>query len=48
MAHKSQGADDKMWPPHLKHIFIEIMVEEQIKDNMENGVFKGPMWETMT
>ena len=48
MAHESQDADDKMWPPHVEHIFIEIMVEEQIKGNMENDVFKGPMWETMT
>ena len=37
-----------MWPLHIEHIFIEIMVEEQIKGNMENGVFEGPMWETMT
>ena len=41
-------SDDIMWPPHVEHIFIEIMVEEQIKGNMENGVFEGPMWETMT
>ena len=37
-----------MWPLHIEHIFIEIMVEEQIKGKMENGIFKGPMWETMT
>ncbi|XP_075633552.1 uncharacterized protein LOC142606022 [Castanea sativa] len=48
MAHESQDAYDKMWPPHIEHIFIKIMVEEQIKGNMENGVFKGLMWETMT
>ncbi|KAM4102090.1 hypothetical protein ACB094_05G196800 [Castanea mollissima] len=36
-----------MWPPHVEHIFVEIMVEEQIKGNMENGVFKGLMWTTM-
>ena len=48
MAHESQDADDKMWPPHVEHIFIEIIVEEQIKGNMQNDVFKGPMWETMT
>ena len=48
MAHESQDVDDIMWPPHVEHIFIEIMVEEQIKGNMENGVFKGPMWEIMT
>ena len=23
-------------------------MDEQIKSNMENGVFKGPMWETIT
>ena len=48
MAHESQEADDKLWPPHLEHIFIEIMLKEQIKGNMENGVFKGPMWQSMT
>ena len=48
MAHESQDVDDKMWPPHVEHIFIEIIVKEQIKGNMENDVFKGPMWETMT
>ena len=48
MAHESRDADDKMWPPHVEHIFIEIIVKEQIKGNMENDVFKGPMWETMT
>ena len=26
-----------MWPPHVEHIFIEIMLEEQLKGNMENG-----------
>ena len=48
MAHESQDADDKLWPPHVESIFIEIMLEEQIKGNMENGVFKGPIWQTMT
>ncbi|KAK9993715.1 hypothetical protein SO802_023418 [Lithocarpus litseifolius] len=45
MAHESQDADDKLWPSHVEHIFIEIMLEEQIKGNMENGLFKGPMWQ---
>ena len=48
MAHELQDADDKLWPPHVESIFIEIMLEEQIKGNMENGVFKGPIWQTMT
>lgn len=30
------------------NIFNAIMLEEQIKGNMENGVFKGPMWQLMT
>ncbi|KAK9986894.1 hypothetical protein SO802_031845 [Lithocarpus litseifolius] len=37
-----------MWPPHVEHIFIEIMLEEQLKGNMENDVFKGPMWASIT
>ena len=48
MAHESQDVDDKIWPPHVEHIFIEIMVKEQIKGNMKNDVFKGPIWEAMT
>ena len=37
MAHESQEVDEKIWPPQVKHIFIEIMLEEQLKGNMENG-----------
>ena len=48
MAHESQEVDDKMWPPHVEHVFTEIMLEELLKGNMENGVFKGPIWQTIT
>ena len=48
MARESQDLEDKKWPAHVEHIFIEIMVEEQIKGNMENGVFKGTLWEAIT
>mgnify|MGYP000846237236 CR=1 FL=1 len=48
MTHESQDADDKLWSPHVEHIFIENILEEQINGNMENGVFKGPMWQKMT
>ena len=48
MAHESQEVDDKLWPSHLEHIFIEIILKEQIKGNMKNGVFRGPMWQSMT
>ena len=37
-----------MWPPHVEHIFIEIMLKEQLKGNMPNGVFKGPTWASIT
>ena len=31
MAHESQEADEKKWPPHVEHIFIKIMLEEQLR-----------------
>ena len=40
MAHESQETDEKKWPSHVEHIFIEIMLEEQLKGNMPNSVFK--------
>ena len=48
MAHESQEADEKKWPPHVEHIFVEIMLEEQLKGNMPSGVFKGPTWASIT
>ncbi|KAL0015494.1 hypothetical protein SO802_002563 [Lithocarpus litseifolius] len=48
MAHESQEADEKKWPPHVEQIFIEIMLEEQLKGNMPNDVFKGPTWASIT
>ena len=48
MAHESQDVDDKLWHSHVEHIFIEIILEEQIKGNMANGAFKSPMWQSMT
>ena len=48
MAHESQETDEKRWPPHVEHIFIEIMLEEQLKRNMPNGVFKSPTWASIT
>ena len=48
MAHESQEADEKKWPPHVEHIFVEIMLEEQLNGNMPSGVFKGPTWASIT
>ena len=47
MAQETQDADDKMWPPHIEQIFIEIMLDEQLKGNMEM-VCKTPVWESIT
>ena len=37
-----------MWPPHIEQIFIDIMVDEQQKGNMEHGVFKAKTWLSIT
>ena len=44
MAQETQDAYDKMWPPYIEQIFIDIMVDEQQKGNMEHSVFKGTTW----
>ena len=42
MAQETQDADDNvMWSSHIEQIFIDIMVDEQQKGNMEHGVFKA-------
>ena len=37
-----------MWPPHIEQIFIDNMVDEQQKGNMEHGVFKATTWLSIT
>ena len=44
MAQETQDADDKLWPPHIEQVFIDIMIDEQEKGNMEHGVFKAKAW----
>ncbi|KAM3695959.1 hypothetical protein ACJW31_06G002000 [Castanea mollissima] len=48
MAQETQDADNKMWPPHIEKIFIDIMVDEQQKGNMEHDVFKAKAWLSIT
>ena len=49
MAQETQDVDDNvMWPSHIEQIFIDIMVEEQQKGNMEHGVFKAKTWLSIT
>nr|POE95372.1 hypothetical protein CFP56_22633 [Quercus suber] len=48
MAQESQNAEDKLWPSHIEKMFIDLMVDEQQKGNMEHGIFKGLAWLSMT
>ena len=48
MAQETQDVDDKKWPPHIEHLFIDLMVNEQQKGNMEHGVFKPKTWLSIT
>ena len=34
----------KLWPPLIEKLFIELMVDEQEKGNMQNGVFYKRTW----
>ncbi|KAK9986957.1 hypothetical protein SO802_031908 [Lithocarpus litseifolius] len=44
MAQETQDADNKLWPPYIEQIFMDIMVDEQQKGNMEHGIFKAKNW----
>ena len=48
MAQETQDVDDKKWPPHIEHLFIDLMVDEQQKGNMEHGVIKPKAWLSIT
>ena len=37
-----------MWPLHIEQLFIDLMVDEQQKGNMEHGVFKPSFWLSIT
>ena len=45
MTNELNNAEDlKLWPPQMEKLFIDIMVEECIKGNMPDGVFKRSTW----
>ena len=48
MAQESQNAKEPKWPSHIEKIFIDIMVDEQQKGNMEHGIFKATTWLSIT
>lgn len=39
--------EDSLWPRHVVKFFIDIMIEEVIQGNMNNGVFSLKVWKTM-
>ena len=48
MAQVSQNAEEPKWPSHIEKIFIDIMVDEQQKGNMEHCIFKATTWLSIT
>ena len=48
MAQETQDVDKKKWSSHIEHLFIDLMVDEQQKGNMEHGVFKAKVWLSIT
>ena len=48
MAQETQDVDDKKWPPHIEQLFIDLMVDEQQKGNIEHGVFNSSFWLSIT
>ena len=48
MAQEFQNAEEPKWPSHIEKIFIDIMVDEQQKGNMEHGIFKATTWLSIT
>jgi hypothetical protein len=37
--------DAKLWPPNIEKLFIQLMVEEMFKGNMQEGVFHKRIWD---
>ena len=44
MAASSNAEDWKLWPPPVEKHFIDILVEEEAKENMPSGQFKKGLW----
>uniref|UniRef100_A0A2N9GZZ6 Myb/SANT-like domain-containing protein n=1 Tax=Fagus sylvatica TaxID=28930 RepID=A0A2N9GZZ6_FAGSY len=43
----NDAEDQKLWPPQIEKLFIDLIVEECIKENMPDGVFKRFTWNIM-
>lgn len=42
-----EAEDQKLWPPQIEWLLIDLMVEECIKGNMSDGIFKRSTWNNM-
>jgi TnpA family transposase len=42
----NDAKDQKLWPPQMKKLFMDLMVEECIKGNMQDGIYKNT-WKKM-
>jgi hypothetical protein len=37
--------DAKLWPPNVEKLFIQLMVEEMVKGNMQEVIFHKRIWD---
>ena len=37
--------DAKLWPPNVEKLFIQLMVDEMVKGNMQEGIFHKRIWD---
>ena len=44
MAASSNVEDWKLWPPPVEKHFIDVLVEEEAKENMPSDQFKKGLW----
>jgi hypothetical protein len=45
MTELNDADDAKLWPPNIEKLFIQLMVEEMVKENMQEGVFHKRIWD---
>ena len=46
MTTELNDADDvKLWPPNVEKLFIQLMVKEMFKGNMQESVFHKRIWD---
>lgn len=43
----SNTEDGKLWPPPMEKHFIDVLVEEEVRENMPQGQFKKGLWRSI-